>query len=181
MLTGEYNTTRGFFLGFGVIALLVFFFTFGIHGEMAQADRARTANVTAILRGTHALRRIVESTDHSMQASAGFFLILGEVSASSKDEMKIRFAWRMNDGTYAISTLPLEHIRVKMDEGAVVPTITFALAADGTCLGLSPCLKAAGESPDDVLLHFEREILPPSHWKLATRERILTQIDATRG
>ena len=42
-------------------------------------------------------------------------------------------------------------------------------------------LKAAGESPDDVLRRFEREILPPSHWKLASRERILTQIDATRG
>lgn len=42
-------------------------------------------------------------------------------------------------------------------------------------------LKANGESPDDVLRAFEREILPPSHWKLATRERILTQIDSTRG
>ena len=42
-------------------------------------------------------------------------------------------------------------------------------------------LKAAGESPDDVLRTFERDILPASHWKLATRERILTQIDATRG
>ena len=42
-------------------------------------------------------------------------------------------------------------------------------------------LKAAGESPDDVLRRFEQEILPPSHWKLASRERILTQIDATRG
>ena len=42
-------------------------------------------------------------------------------------------------------------------------------------------LKALGESPNDVLRQFEREILPPSHWKLATRERILTQIDATRG
>ncbi|MEO8360696.1 MAG: serine/threonine-protein kinase [Vicinamibacteria bacterium] len=41
-------------------------------------------------------------------------------------------------------------------------------------------LKAAGESPDEVLLQFELEILPASHWKLATRERILTQIDATR-
>ena len=42
-------------------------------------------------------------------------------------------------------------------------------------------LKASGESPDDVLHQFEREILPPSHWKLATRERILTQIDASRA
>lgn len=42
-------------------------------------------------------------------------------------------------------------------------------------------LKAAGESPDDVLRRFEREILPASHWTLASRERILTQIEATRG
>lgn len=42
-------------------------------------------------------------------------------------------------------------------------------------------IKAAGESPDDVLRSFERQILPASHWKLATRDRILTQIDATRG
>ncbi len=42
-------------------------------------------------------------------------------------------------------------------------------------------LKAAGESPDDMLRKFEQEILPASHWKLAAHERILTQIDATRG
>jgi hypothetical protein len=42
-------------------------------------------------------------------------------------------------------------------------------------------LKAAGESPNDVLRRFEREVLPPSHWSRAARERILTQIDATRG
>jgi len=53
---------------------------------------------------------------------------------------------------------------------AVVSALTYLRA-----------LKAAGESPDDVLRRFEQEILPPSHWKLATRERILTQIDATRG
>lgn len=52
---------------------------------------------------------------------------------------------------------------------AVVSALTYLRA-----------LKAAGESPDDVLRAFEREILPESHWTRAARERILTQIDATR-
>ena len=31
----------------------------------------------------------------------------------------------MNDGTYAISSLPLEKIRVKLDKEATTPTIKF--------------------------------------------------------
>ncbi len=66
---------------------------------------------------------------------------------------------------------------------AITPTFVFLAPFLSVVSALTylRALKAAGESPDDVLRRFEQEILPPSHWKLASRERILTQIDATRG
>lgn len=66
---------------------------------------------------------------------------------------------------------------------AITPTFVFLgpFLSVVSALTYLRALKAAGESPDDVLRRFEQEILPPSHWKLASRERILTQIDATRG
>jgi hypothetical protein len=65
----------------------------------------------------------------------------------------------------------------------ITPTLLFLgpFLSVVSALTYLRALKAAGESPDDVLRRFEQEILPPSHWKLASRERILTQIDATRG
>ena len=79
----------------------------------------------AILGGEHKLRKMVERTDMKTSASGGFFLFVGGFETSAKTSVTVKFAWQMNDGTYAISSLPLEKIRVKLDDGAAVPTIKF--------------------------------------------------------
>ncbi|MDP3947637.1 MAG: hypothetical protein Q8Q41_03035 [bacterium] len=79
----------------------------------------------AILEGEHKLRKMVERTDAKTSTSGGFFLFVGGFDSSAKTSVTVKFAWQMNDGTYAISSLPLEKIRVKLDDGAAVPTIKF--------------------------------------------------------
>lgn len=79
-----------------------------------------------ILAGNHPLRKMVQSREIESSLSGGFFLIVGSISGSAKETLNIKFAWKMNDGDiYAISSLPLEKIRVKLNEKAEVPTIQF--------------------------------------------------------
>ncbi len=71
------------------------------------------------------LRKMAERTDASSRVYGSFFLFMGDLSATTKTTVSVKFAWEMNDGTYALSSLPLEKIRVKLDEKAAAPTIKF--------------------------------------------------------
>lgn len=78
-----------------------------------------------ILRGEHLLRKMVNRTETESRVSAGFFLVVGDVGATTSTSVSVKFAWKMNDGIYAISSLPLEKIRIQVDEKADVPTMKF--------------------------------------------------------
>ncbi len=83
------------------------------------------SKVEQILKGEHQLRKMAERTDVNQRVSASFFLFVGDLNAATETTVFVKFAWKMNDGVYAISSLPLEKIRVKIDESALVPTIKF--------------------------------------------------------
>lgn len=78
-----------------------------------------------LLDGIHQLRKMSERTEVNSRISGGFFLVLGTLEGKSKTTISVKFAWQMNDGTYAISSLPLEKIRVRLDEKIAAPTIEF--------------------------------------------------------
>ena len=82
--------------------------------------------VKPILGGEHNLRKMTERNGVDLSVSGGFFLVSGEVSVTQKTQTLIKFAWELNDGTYAISSLPLEKIRIKIDNNVTVPTISFS-------------------------------------------------------
>jgi hypothetical protein len=78
-----------------------------------------------ILAGEHQLRKMAERTEVNSRISGGFFLFVGGISGTTQTAVNVKFAWKMNDGTYAISSLPLERIRVRIDENVAAPTIKF--------------------------------------------------------
>ena len=81
--------------------------------------------VESILKGNHSLRKLVERSETQSHASGGFFFVVGSYEANTKTQMLVKFAWQMNDGVYAISSLPLEKIRVRLDNTVKTPTIEF--------------------------------------------------------
>ncbi len=85
------------------------------------ASRKEQSYAGITLAGDHQLRKMVniKSTD----ASGSFFLFVG--SFAQHETLKVSFAWKLNDGTYAISTLPMDKIRVRIDNNITVPTIKF--------------------------------------------------------
>lgn len=78
-----------------------------------------------ILVGEHRLRRMAEYMDVNPKISASFFVVMGSISNTTNTIVSVKFAWEMNDGIYAISSLPLEKIRIKIDEKVLTPTIKF--------------------------------------------------------
>src|SRR3989344_4929536 len=80
-----------------------------------------------LLGGVHNLRKMSERTEVNSHISGGFFLVFGVLDGGSKTTISVKFAWQMDDGTYAISSLPLEHIRVRIDDKITTPTIEFKL------------------------------------------------------
>jgi len=104
-------------IGTALVLLVVGLFLVGCERPLSQAE--------SILRGNHKLRKMSERLETNSKISGSFFLIVGELSGSTTTRLLTKFAWEMNDGTYALSSLPLEKIRVRFDERATTPTIKF--------------------------------------------------------
>lgn len=102
------------------IVLLMGFLAVGCQNKPEPSSQAEQ-----ILKGEHKLRKMTERTDVNSSISGIFFLFIGNLSGTSKTTVSVKFAWEMNDGIYAISSLPLEKIRVKLEESATTPTIKF--------------------------------------------------------
>ncbi len=86
-----------------------------------EEDKAST--VQSILTGVHPLRKMQQVA--SSEVSQGSFFIWS-ASYKQEQEMRICFAWKMNDSTYALSSLPFERFRIRFDSTAIIPTIKFS-------------------------------------------------------
>ena len=117
-------TFKQFGIALGIVAAFVIACIFAFHAEKAEKQRF-ISPAQPILEGEHVLRKMGESVGNDTKASSSFFLISGSTSAESNTSMAINFAWRMSDGTYAGSTLPLSKVRFSFDENAVTPTVKF--------------------------------------------------------
>lgn len=79
----------------------------------------------AILGGSHPLRKMTTVDRTREHAYSGLFFF----SYSGTSNRMVTFSWLMNDGTYAISTLHIEEMRVQLDPKASQPTIKFRWTA----------------------------------------------------
>lgn len=81
--------------------------------------------VDLLLQGEHQLRKMGTLIGTNSKESRDFFLVSYSERKETNTVTQIKFAWRMNDGQYAISSLPVEKFRVKLDGKATTPTIKF--------------------------------------------------------
>ncbi len=105
------------------LCLLIGMVILGTIGCAASTNEPSYAE--KVLGGTHELRKMVERQGSQTTTSSSFFLVVGSMTQTQTAETLIKFSWKMNDGTYAISSLPLEKIRVRIDETATSPTAQF--------------------------------------------------------
>lgn len=105
------------------VAVIVTLFV--IIPSVSSASGFGESQAGIVLNGEHELRRLATTQHTEHKASGSFFLFTGDYSSSTKHGIRVVFSWRLNDGTYAISSIPIEKIRVNINGNYSSPTIKF--------------------------------------------------------
>lgn len=113
--------------------------------------------------GEHKLRKMFVQRTSQTESSASFFLIVGDFHQKTTVRREVQFAWQMMDGAYALSTVPLNKVRIKPDASKKEPTIS--LNYDGSiinsCTGAWEYLAAnLGECVNFITINVRDEDWP---------------------
>jgi len=85
-----------------------------------------------ILRGEHKLRPIKEYKNEAYHLIRVFF---------EHKNNKLKFIWQMNDGTYTTSILPVDKVKIKIDESYSEPAVKFRWCSSASSKILSQLIK----------------------------------------
>jgi len=81
--------------------------------------------VDPILRGEHTLRQISEQDVGGLKIKIKYLFMEGNFTRSSQSFTRVKFVWEMTTNEYVFSSLPIEKIRIKLDNNVEIPTIKF--------------------------------------------------------
>lgn len=98
-------------------------------GEDGEAQKRTYAIIADQLDEEYPLARLHVRNTTSMNASGGFFLIAGAFQAQSQTSMTVKFSWLTEQGYYMVTTVPIERIRIRLDEQRIVPSVYFTLVS----------------------------------------------------
>lgn len=90
-----------------------------------KESKTEESPLNQIFSGEHELRKMKNFSSIDSKAGSSFFLFSGNLSAESKGRVYIIFSWKMNDGTYAISRLPIERFRIKLVQTESTPIVKY--------------------------------------------------------
>lgn len=84
-------------------------------------------NAGKILKGEHQLRKVAAKMNPDLSVATTSYFMFASCREGSNvlHNFSVKFSWLMNDGSYSLSSLSLDKIRVKFDESYEVPTIKF--------------------------------------------------------
>jgi len=105
-----------------ILALTV---TISLLGLNACGPQSKRISVNDILQGEHQLRKMGQLIGSEEKNKQSLFLVVYNQSESKKTAIFIKFAWKMNDSTYALSSLPIEKVRIKLVKNITAPTVKF--------------------------------------------------------
>ena len=77
--------------------------------------------------GQHELRKFKIFSSTESKISGIYFLIAGSVSGESKTQTNVTFSWKMDNGDYIISEMPLTQIKIRIDDNIKKPYVTFEM------------------------------------------------------
>lgn len=98
----------------GLLAFEVMLFSSCDDGYAAESSAGK------ILAGEHKLGRLNDG-----DSTEQYFLI-NDSSADTYTKTKLSFSFQLSDGSYTMATLPLDKIRVKIDEYVETPYVNFS-------------------------------------------------------
>ena len=87
--------------------------------------------------GQHELRKFKIFSSTESKISGAYFLMAGSVSGGSKTQNNVTFSWKMDNGDYIISEMPLTQIKIRIDDNIKKPYVTFEMKE---CSSLFACV-----------------------------------------
>lgn len=104
--------------------LLIVILFFGCMEELDNKNYSPSIE-QQLLGGIHPLRKMVSETENQSQTNAGFFLFAGELHHKDSQIQTVQFSWQTNSGSYAISKLNMEDVRIRIIDSVETPCVTF--------------------------------------------------------
>jgi hypothetical protein len=104
---------------FGVVGLLTY-------SGIKSIEKVREPSKSEqLFSGTHELRKFKVITETGTKWSSSYFLVAGSASGKTVSDTRVSFSWKLNNGMYAISELPLSKIRVMINDSIQKPYVKF--------------------------------------------------------
>jgi hypothetical protein len=121
-------------IGCGTVVLVIAgFFTLLVILAITQEikeSKKRDELINQCLAGSHKLRKIYTEKKVSSRESLGGFFAFGfggiNGNSSTKEIDTVKFAWNIRNNEYVLSSVPLEKIRVCLNNNIETPYITFS-------------------------------------------------------
>lgn len=89
------------------------------------------SNVLKFFEGEHKLQKMNDrlTTENHIKGEAFFLLGTGVASLEGGQKVShdVTFAWQGNDGDFIFSSIPIEKLRVRLDDAMTVPSVKFVL------------------------------------------------------
>jgi len=112
------------------LILIMFSFMFLLCGCADNPPPKGESKASLIFSGKHELKAMGKiNTEINSHSSGSFFFILGSYYSESKEIKTVSFAWKSGE-EYIISTVPLDKIRIHIDNSIEKPYILFRWKAD---------------------------------------------------
>ncbi len=112
-----------------VMLFALFFYMIFSNETTNRSDNAEI--VQQLFGGEHSLQKLKpdEYDEEKWEASGGFFILLGGFSGTRESDKKreLILSWKMHNGKYCISRVPLDKVYVKIDNSIKSPYVIFEI------------------------------------------------------
>ena len=92
---------------------------------MCLSTYSMAETMNEVFGGQHELHVMTQSLENNSKITGDFILGCGSISSDNKNQLKIYFAWKIYDGSFAINSINIEKVHVLLDDNITTPTVSF--------------------------------------------------------
>ena len=121
----NYFVTIMFIVGFVFIVGSIVFAIYSADRLDTMKEQQGQQRLAQVISGYHPLRQIAEHDATNSSFSGSFFVFAGGMSGGTETVQQVTFSWKNNSNQYQFMTVPLDKIRVEMQDDLTLPYVIF--------------------------------------------------------
>lgn len=96
-----------------IVASLIGTFIWWAVTEYDKELAIKVTQLEEMLGGEREVRRMHNTKDRASTFNSSFFLFAGSARGQSSEDFYVIFSWKLNDGSYITTKMPIERVRMK--------------------------------------------------------------------